>query len=184
MHCTHKHTQWMHKQAEAVKLNGIAQSLPPPIPASLSLSLSKPPNPSLSLPPSFSSSEEFINCLSTETLWKSGSYKGRGGRVRGRGEGWAVVTVVNGGLYYPIRCWICLLSLPCHEKNINFKWETRGRQRGWGCGGDGEGGEGRPVRLFNIALLSSWNRESPGSIYLGSEDRAALHECHLKCHGD
>lgn len=55
-------------------------------------SLSKPPNPSL--PPSFSSSEEFINCLSTETLWKSGSYKGREG---GRREGWVVATVVNGG---------------------------------------------------------------------------------------
>ena len=104
------------------------------------------------------------------------------------------------GLYYPIRWWICLVSLPCHEKNINFKWETRQREgeererdrerereRGMERGGEIDRErerEGGMVRVFNIALLSSWNGESPGSIYLGNEDRVALHECHLKCHGD
>ena len=51
------------------------------------------------------------------------------------------------GLYYPIRWWICLVSLPCHEKNINFKWETRqreGREReGWREREGREGERGR-----------------------------------------
>lgn len=85
------------------------------------------------------------------------------------------------GLYYPIRWWICLISLPCHEKSINLKWETREGERE---GVRERKREGEMVRVFNIALLSNWNGESPGSIYLGNEDRVALHECHLKCHGD
>lgn len=164
MHGAHKRTGWMHKQAEAVKLNGIAQSLPPPIPPSfsLALSLSKPPNHS----PPFSSSEEFINCLSTETLWKSGSYKGREGereRERGREgrEGWWWWWM---GLYYPIRWWICLVSLPCHEKNINFKWGREGergkdweRERGEERGGGGLRGRwwGSLTLLFYRAEMES-----------------------------